>query len=457
MSLESGAEAKGLGGEMVALLTLAWPIIVGQVGYLTMGVVDTVVVGRLGAEPMAALALGHFWSLALSVFGLNTLRGLDPFFSQAFGAGDHHALRRVHAHALFFGLVLSVPIALAHLGAGLTMRFFGQPEAAVVVAHDYSVAVALGMAPLLVAAALAQFLQGLGRVLAPMVVVVFANLVNLVLDLVLVLGADLGPLGQVPAFGAEGCGWATTGVRWFSLPALLLVARRPLRAFAPLWRRPFFAPGELPRLLRVSVPVGAHGCLEMWAFFALGLMMGRLGTEALAGHSVAMNMISLTYMVSFGLAGAASIRVGHLIGRGAPWGRCALTAVGLGAGFMAFSGLGLVYFAERVGGLFTHDAAVILVVAALLPVGGAFQVFDGTQVVAAGVLRGAGDTAFSAWANAVGHWIVGLPVGAVAGLVLFRTPGSVWWGMALGLAFVAIASLARLRQILRRGPRRVIE
>jgi MATE family multidrug resistance protein len=439
--------------ELRRLLVLAWPVVLGQVAVVLLGVADVIFAGRVGPEALAAISTGHIWGFGTLILGIGLLRGLDPLFSQAWGAGDTAAEAAHLRRGLVLAAAAAVPVIAAHLFAAPGLLWLRQPAAVIPLAAEYCAVVSLGVLPAFAFAAVAGFLQGRGDMKPPAVALGVANVVNLIGNAVLVFGVDLGPLGAVPAMGAIGCAWATTVSRFATLGTLLFLAAPTLRALpaTPGWARPAaFAP-----LLRIGLPVSLQTGFEVWAFSAAGVMMGMLGAVEVAAHAVAINIASLTFMVPFGLGAAASTRVGNLIGAGHAWARAAGVAVATGAAFMAVMAAVLTAGAVPLARLFTPDPATIAVAALLLPVAGAFQLFDGVQAVAFGVLRGVGDTRAPAVVNLIGYWGLGLPLAWWWGVERGGGPVAIWAGLALGLAAVAAMLLVRVRMVAQRGAARL--
>jgi MATE family multidrug resistance protein len=213
---------------------------------------------------------------------------------------------------------------------------------------------------------------------------------------------------------------------------------------------------ELRLLLALCLPVAVQVALEAWAFNVAGLMVGTTGATALAAHTIALTLASFTFMVPLGIGGAASTRVGNLLGAGHRWQRAGWLAVGMAALWMFGCGLGLYAFTTPILGLFSSDAAVLAVGATILPIAAAFQLFDGVQASTFGVLRGAGDTRWPSLANLLGYWVLGLPLGWVLATRGEMGAVGVWLGLALGLAVVAGLLLLRLWSVARSGGTRVV-
>jgi MATE family multidrug resistance protein len=211
-------------------------------------------------------------------------------------------------------------------------------------------------------------------------------------------------------------------------------------------------------MLRLGVPIGCQMVLEFGAFACVALMMGWLGTREMAGHQVAINLASLTFMVPLGTADAASVLVGQAVGRGDPAGArgAAASALLCGAGFMSLTAIAFLTLPGPLARLYTDDATVLAVAAALIPLAGVFQVFDGLQAVAGGILRGLGETRVAMLVNLLGYWGLGLPVSYLLGFRLGLGPAGLWWGLVIGLAVVATVLLTRVRIALARRQTRVV-
>ncbi len=428
--------AHGLG----ALVRMAWPVVITQLGYVGMGLVDTAFVGRLGSVPLAGVALGNGIFHALVLFVMGTVDAVTPMVAQAFGAGERRRCGEVVWAGLFVGMALGLPLLVFFLDCRSALRLLGQEPAVVEEAQRYLHARAWAIVPFCAFAAFRGFMNGIGRVRVVMAVTVLANGVNAATDWLFVFGR-----AGLPPLGIAGAGWATVASRAFMWLALLAWTRRaPFAPFGlgprwPRWR-------TVRRLLTLGLPIGTHILAEVGVFAAVAVLMGRLGAAAQAAHQVALSLASFTFMVALGVGVAASIRVGQAIGRGdleeaAHTQRLALLC---GSALMTCSALAFLLVPRALASLFTAEAATIAGAVALLRVAAAFQLVDGAQAVAGGCLRGAGDTRTPMLAQIVGHWAIGLPVGAA---LAFATPlGGVglWIGLTLGLSVVAFWLVRRV-------------
>ena len=273
-----------------------------------------------------------------------------------------------------------------------------------------------------------------------------ANLLNLALNWVLVFG-HLG----VPALGAIGSSWATTLSRWALAAFMIAFAWPRLRHRLLPFRREAFALIPLGRILALGAPIGLQYEIELGIFSLVGFMMGQLGAVPMAANQVALNLASITFMVPLGVSMAAAVLVGHAVGRADPVAarRAAGAALICGVGFMAASGAALLAVPRLLAHIYTSDPAVAAIAASLIPVAGVFQVFDGTQVVSIGILRGTGDTRTPLVVHILGYWVIGLPLAAFLGLHTAAGPAGMWWGLVAGLVVVALVLVLRVRLRLR--------
>jgi multidrug resistance protein, MATE family len=428
--------------DLRALLRLAIPIVIVQVGIMLMGVVDTIIVGHVSARELAAAALGHLYFFALSIVGMGTLMAVDPIVSQAIGAGDHDGAARGIQRGVVLAIAIGIPAMLLCIPAGPVLGLLRRPAEVVPRAAGFAHASIAGMIPFFLFVVLRQSLQAMKRTRAILITIVVANLVNAGLNWVFVFG-NLG----APALGAVGSAWSSTIGRWVMLGMLLALSRRELGPYLRPFRRESLSWGPLGRMLRIGFPIGIQFGLEFGAFATIALLAGWLGTEAMAGHQIAINLASLTFMVPLGVGSASAVLVGHAVGEGdAPHARrVAVTALVVGAGFMAASAVVLLAIPEVFARLYTSVPGVVIVAATLIPIAGLFQVFDGIQVVAAGILRGIGDTRVPLIVNLLGFWLVGMPVSLWIGFQMKGGVAGLWWGFVAGLAAVAVFLVLRVR------------
>jgi MATE family multidrug resistance protein len=435
------------------MLRLALPVAAVQLGIMAMGVTDTIMVGHLSPSALASAALGNLYFFIAGIFGQGTLMALDPVISQAVGANDEDAIARALQRGLVLALALTVFSCLMFLPVRWVLTTLGQPPEVVPDAARYVYVAIPGVFPFYAFVVFRQSLQALHRVAAVLWTVLIANLLNAGLNWVFIYG-NLGS----PAMGVGGSSLATSIARWVMALLLLSLAGREILPRLRPWRPETGAVAPLLRMLRIGLPIGVQYLLEYGAFAAAALLMGVLGTTQIAAHQIAINLASFTFMVPLGISTATAVLVGHAIGAGdeSRARRAAISGIIAGTAFMCLSAAAFMLVPRLFARAYTSDATVISLAVLLIPIAGVFQVFDGIQAVAAGVLRGIGDTHAPAIINVVGFWLIGLPV---SWFLAFRLGGGavgLWWGIVVGLAAVALILLARVRVRLGRSMRRIV-
>ncbi len=437
------------------MMRLALPIVTAQVGLMMMGVVDTLMMGRVSAEALAGVALGNLYFMTLIIPASGTLMVIDPVVSQAVGARDGEAVARGVQRGLLLAVGLAILVSAALLPARSVLVLLQQPPALVPLSSSYVLISILGVFPFLAFVVLRQSLQALRETRAMVIVIVVANAVNAFLNWVFIYGH----LGS-PPLGVPGAAWATVVSRWFMALLLLALGVKVLTRSLLPWRRESLHWAPLRAMLKLGVPIGMHQGVELAAFATIGVLMGVLGTREMAAHQVAINLASLTFMVPLGVGAAAAVRVGHATGAGDATGarEGAKAALICGTGFMVIAGAVLLVFPSVIATLYTNDVDVRALAAALIPIAGVFQIFDGIQAVSSGVLRGLGDTRVPFFLNVTGFWLAGFPVSIALGFYTPLGALGLWWGFVAGLAVVAGLLLFRVRSLLR-GPiaRTVVE
>jgi MATE family, multidrug efflux pump len=427
--------------ELMPTLNLAWPVVAGELGWMAMGIVDTIFVGRLGAEAIGAVSIGNMLYFAVAVFGLGLLLGLDTLVSQAFGAGRRDECHRWLVQGVYLCLILS-PMVMGLLLASIPLLGrLGLHPSVLEGAVPFLRVQIWSTLPLLLFSAFRRYLQAMGVVKPVMFALISANAINALGDWILIYG-NWG----APAMGVVGSGWSTAIARAYMAAVVIgyaLVAdlRHPTGLIGvPLGPRP----AQLGRLVALGLPAAVHVTLEVGVFAVATTLAGTLDPVALAAHHVVLDISSVTFMIPLGLATAGAVRVGQALGRGEPSaaGHAGWTALALGAGFMTCAGLVFATVPGSLVSVFTTDPAVIATGGSLMIVAAAFQLFDGLQGVSTGAMRGAGDTHTPMFCNLVAHWCIGLPIGYLLCFGAGFGVVGLWSGLALGLAAAGIYLLA---------------
>ncbi len=418
------------------MLALALPVSATQLSTMLMGFVDTVMVGRVSVDAIAAASLANVWIFGTIMFASGVIFGIDPIVTQAHGSGNGERAARALQRGLVLALLLSLPVAGLWLGTGAVLRALGQEPALAEAAHRYTRIQIWSIPCFLVYSALRQYLQGRELVRPALWVILIANVLNALFNWVLIFGR----LGA-PALGLEGAGLATgltRGAMVLGLAGWVLAFGLHRGAWVP-WSGKSFDRMGLWQIWVLGFPVAIQMSLEIWAFSGAAILAGWLGATALAAHTIALNMAALAFMVPLGISQGAVTRVGNLLGARRPRDaqRAAWVAVGLGAAVMSVSAVSFVVLREWLPRIYTPELPVIALCASILPIAAAFQVFDGTQVVGCGVLRGMGEPRPAAVFNLIGYWGLGLPLGY---WLAFHADGGlagIWWGLCFGLGVVA--------------------
>ncbi|WP_263357771.1 MATE family efflux transporter [Acidicapsa ligni] len=429
-------------GELAALVRLAVPVVLSELGWMAQGVVDTIMVGRLGPVSIGAVALGNALFYTPSLFGIGLLLGLDTVVAQAYGRKDYDDCHRWLAQGIYLAIaitpVLMILVAAASFGfgrVGITAEV-ATPAAAYLRILNWSIL------PLLIYGASRRYLQGVGQVKVITLTYVAANLINWGGNWVLIYG-HFG----LPAMGVRGSALSTVIARILMAVSMLGFAWRYERKRGhPLFKH--WAGPQLDRikeLIRLGLPAAGQITLEVGAWNAATLSAGWLSPIALATHQIAINYASVTYMVPLGVSAAAAVSVGHAVGAGdkARARRAGWLALGLGTSFMIIAGIVFFIIPRPLIELYTHDPAVLAVGPSLLWIAAAFQIFDGVQTVCTGALRGLGETSAPMIANFIGYWILGLPLGLILCFVLKWGIYGMWIGLTLAL--IVISSILLLR------------
>lgn len=432
------------------MLRLAVPVVLAELGWMAMGVVDTMMVGRVSAEAIGAVSIGRAVFIFVAIAGIGVLLGLDALVSNAFGARRLDECHRSLLAGLYLSLFMAVPATLIVRLLGRGLVAWGLEPGVLSQALPYIDAVSWSALPIFLYCALRRYLQAMNLVRPVMIALVSANLINVASNWVLIFG-NLG----FPAMGARGAGWATViSSAYMALFLAIAAVLHECDERTGLFRIPLrvdFA--LLGTLLGLGIPAALQLLLEVGVFALATALAGRLAASALAAHQIALNLASVTYMVPLGISSAAAVRVGQALGRKEPVaaGRSGWVALLLAGGFMAVAALCFVTLAGPLVRLFTADAGVIAAGVSLLYVAAVFQLFDGVQVVAVGALRGAGDTRTPLVWNLVSYWILALPVGYY--LCFGRGWGAIglWVGFCVGLVTAGAILLFKWSRLVAAG------
>jgi multidrug resistance protein, MATE family len=440
-----------LRAELRPTLQLALPLVLAELGWMSMGIVDTMMVGRLPASAISigAVSVSSILFYVCAFFGEGLLIGLDTLVSQAFGAGQREDCHRSLVNGVYLTLFLTPILMVPVWYFDRIYKFIGVDPAVSALAFPYAKALAVGLLPLLLYFAVRRTLQGMNMVRPVAFALVSANIVNIVGNWALIYGK-----WGLPRMGVVGSGWSTAFSRLYMAAVLVgYLFWYDQKHRTDLLKTPVdLDVVRIRRLIALGLPAALQITLEISVFALVTSLIGRLGAVALASHQIALNTVALTYMVPLGISSAAAVRVGQAIGRKDPQGAgdAGGTAIALGAAFMSAAGIALIVFPQWIARAYTPDPIVIRSTIHLLAAGAAFQLFDGIQTVATGALRGAGDTRTPMFCHFTAYWIIGLPLGAW--LCFRRGWGAfgLWSGLSLALILIGVVLLLAWRRKVRR-------
>ena len=429
------------------MLRLAAPLAMAELGWMAMGFVDTIMAGRLGAASIGAGSLGGMLFYPIAICGTGMLAGMDTLVAQAFGARNDAACRRTLVQGLWIAAGVAPVVGLLLALTVPLLRAIGTNPRVMELLGPFVHALLWGVLPLLFYAAFRRYLQAMNIVKPITFAVISANLLNFAGNWLFMYG-NWG----APRLGLEGSGFSTSISRVY-IAFVLLVAvlhherkhGNPVGQAVPpagfTWRPQWTL---IRRLIALGFPSAMQILAEGAVFGIVTVMAARFDEVSLAAHSIAVNVISTTYMVPLGISSAAAVRVGQAFGRKSPRGIAVSgwTALLLGAGFMGSAGLALALVPRWIARLYTPEAAVIAASAALLRIAALFEIFDGLQVVATGALRGLGDTRTPALAHLAGYWMIGLPVAYVLCFTYGWGVTGIWVGLTSALILIGLILLA---------------
>jgi len=427
-------------GHVRAILTLGLPLIGGHLGQMAIGVTDTIMVGWYSVEALAAVTLASTYFFVLFIFGSGFAWAVMPMVAAFVSEGDETAIRRATRMGLWLSLgfgVLALPLLIF---AEPILRLFGQGDA---LAHDaarYLAVAGWGILPALLVMVLKSYLAALERTQVVLWITLFAAVVNALANYAVIFG-NWG----APALGITGAALASVSTQLVSLICVVIyilwvVPQHQL--FVRFWR----ADGQmLARVFRLGVPISLTALSEVGLFAASAVMMGWLGTIPLAAHGIAVQLASITFMVHLGLSNVATIRAGNAHGQKdrLRMARGALTVTTMSVLFAAVTILGFLIWPEPLISAFMQQDEpardeILAIGVGLLAMAALFQLVDGAQAIALGLLRGMQDTAIPMWMAAFSYWGVGMPCSYLLGFVLGWGGIGVWAGLVIGLGVAAV-------------------
>ncbi|MGM0580142.1 MAG: MATE family efflux transporter [Bacteroidota bacterium] len=421
---------------------LAYPVVLSQLGHVLVGTADSVMVGRVGTEELAAVSVANAVFSVTMMFGIGISFGLTPLIAQSDGEGNQRAGMRFLKHSFVINVLFGLLLFGILLFGGFILDILNQPKDVVALAKPYLAIIGISLLPFMVFQTFKQFAEGLSLTKQAMYISLSANVINIILNYILIFGK----LGFEP-MGLIGAGWATLISRVIMAIAMVLFVRY-YKIFSVYWsyfKVTVWNGKTFQSLLNLGVPTGFQYIFEVGAFASAAIMIGWMGAVPLASHQVAMNLASISYMMATGISAAATVRVGNQLGqRDIPTMRiAAFTCFLMAVFFMAFTGAIFMVFNNLLPVLYTSDPAVISIAASLLIIAALFQLSDGVQVVGLGALRGMGDVKLPTLVTFMAYWVIGLPCGYLLAFTLDFGEQGVWYGLLIGLSVTAVILFIR--------------
>ena len=420
-----------------------------NLGHVAMGVVDNVMVGNINATSLAAAGLALVAFNVLLLFGIGVSYAITPLVASADGAHDTKGVVESVRHGFVINVLNSLILVLVVIFGKNILYHINQPREVVSLAIPFLSIITYSLVPIMIFQTFKQFTEGLSKTNVALIVMIAANVVNLVLNYALIYG-HFG----FPAMGLQGSAWATFLSRIFLAMAIVMYVyyHRDFKHYRGIFTTGNYSRDLIKKMLHLGVPSGVQFIFEVAAFDFSLVMMGWLGTHLQAAHQIAINLATITYMTTAGLAAAATIRVGYYAGskdvKNMKVAAYSLLSMALGLMFI----FAIIFIVGRYAlpALYVHEAPVIEIAASLLIIAGLFQLSDGTQVVCASALRGLQDVKVPSLFILVSYWIIGLPLGYLFTFSMGLGASGIWWGLLIGLTLTAIAMFLRLKHRMQR-------
>lgn len=413
-------------------LKLAYPVIIGQLGFIMMGVVDSLMVGNIGATPLAAASLANSLFILILVIGIGISYAITPLVAIAVGANKKSDCGIIFRQALIVDMLSGLILMFAVFICSGFLKYLNQPPEVVLQATSYLNILGFSILPVMLFQTYKQFIEGLSVMRPAMVLTILANFINAFVNWILIYG-KLG----FPEMGLDGAGWATfasrlfmgVGLMWFVMSS----AKFSQYDVTFHFRKINFV--VIKKLLGLGLPSAFQYIFEVGAFSFAAIMIGWLGTKQLAAHQIAINLASISFMCALGVSAAGSIRVGNAVGKQdvKEIRRAGFSAVLVGQGMMASFGILFVLFQNFLPSLYIDDPTVVSMASSLLIIAAIFQIADGTQAVGIGILRGLTDVKGPTVITFIAYWVLGLPIGYVLGFIFNMSVQGVWIGLLIGL------------------------
>jgi MATE family multidrug resistance protein len=425
---------------------IAIPVMLSQAGQITVHLIDNIMVGHVGTTELAAASFAGSIFIVGFVFGMGFTFGLTPLIGQAFGNNRTEKVGEILNNSFYLNLFLSFSLFLVLFALSYFMKYMGQPPDVIELAVPYYRLLVYSLIPFLLFFTFKQFLEGVGNTRISMYVTLFANVINVILNYILIYG-KLG----FSEYGLNGAGYATLISR-ILMPIIIiywLFNHKEFKSYFKYISHNFLKLYELKRLIKISFPIALQLIVEVMAFAFGGIMMGWIGEIPLAAHQIALGLASFTFMVATGVGSATTIRVSHQLGaqKYFEMRRAAYASIHLVVAFMGIGGVLFFTLRDYLPMIFTTDPEVIAVASKLLIFAAIFQIVDGLQMVSISCLRAISDVNYPLLISFVSYGIVFFGISYLLTFVLDLGPEGIWAGFVISLAIASISFLRRFNKL----------
>ena len=427
-------------------LILALPIVGSQIGHMTVAMADSIIVGQFaGTTQLAAVSLVNSLFMLVLVLGLGISYGLTPLIAQANGRKDYDECGKLLSNSLIINVIIGFLLyGLTHFGTLLVIDHIGQSPEVVAYAKPYLGYLAFSIVPLMIFQTFKQFAEGLGFTLQAMLISFVGNIINIVIGIILVRG-----MFGFEAMGVTGVGISTLIDRALMavVMAIYVLKSKNFKLYLQQFKITAIDKLRSIQIFKIGAPVAMQYSFEISAFSGAAIIIGTMGTEPQAAHQIAINLAAFTYMIGSGIASSATIKTGNYLGQKSftDLRRSAVASYHIVIVFMIFAAILFVTASNLLPFMYTQDTQVVEIAAQLLIIAGFFQLFDGTQVIGLGVLRGLGDVNMPTFITFLSYWVIGIPLGYILGFYFNLGVNGIWYGLTFGLLTASILLFIRFQ------------
>jgi len=418
-------------------LKLAYPVTLSQLGHMITALADTMMVGSLGAIPLAAVAYGHTIFSMFFIIGIGLATGLTPLVGKANGNNNKEEASILLSNGIFANLTFAIILMIVMFLFSFLMYNLGQDPNVVELSFDYYYVMVLSILPFMLFLAFKQFLEGIKLTKPGMIVTIAANALNVILNYIFIFGKF-----GMPAMGVSGAAWSTFFARLMMLILIifLIYKTQKLKEYLNSISLIKLKLVKIIEITKMGIPIGLQYAMEVSAFSIGSIIVGTISANALAAHQIALNLAATTFMMAGGLGTAATISLSNYLGQKLfkEIRRSGFTSVFMVIAFMSISALIFIIFNRFLPSLYIDNQSVLTIAASLMIIAGFFQISDGVQVVILGVLRGIHDVKIPTWITSISYWVLTIPLAYIFVNYLNTGPEGVWYAYLIGLTFTAI-------------------